>query len=522
MKSPYQKSATEADRSRFFLPVILLLAALLRVPFLSTIPNGLYADEASTGYDAYSILNTYRDQYGEFLPLFARSFGDYVEALYRFLVVPSVGVLGLNEFSVRLPAALIGISTVWILYSLVKALFNAQTARLAALLLAISPWHIQFSRCGFRAILLPLFFCLALLLFLKSLRKPVYIFPSAIAFAVCLYTYSFARVFVPLFMVGLLFMFWRELWKIRKQALLSAILFLCIFVPLFRFWISPEGMARAGISLITDPSSIVLNYVSYFNPWFLFFGGDPNPRHSPLNVGQLHYFELVTVPVGIWGLVREKRKKARILWLWLLLYPIPAALTAPEHALRSLAGAPLFASLSGYGFLILAAFFKRPKAKAAFLTAGALIAAAGLTVYAMIYFLDYPEHGARGWQYGMKEAITTAEESPYRCIIVSDRAFFYPAYIFVLFYTRYAPLEYHRLPPLPKRELWMYTKTPLGRYYTLNISDLVLKKGVCLLMIRPDEMTELEKKGYDWREVHTVRDPYGKEAIRLIEVKGRE
>lgn len=81
----------EAGRNfqRLELAAILLLAALLRVPFLSSVPNGFYSVEASTGYDAYSILQTGKDQYGEFLPLFMRSFGDYVEASYRYVMSPS-------------------------------------------------------------------------------------------------------------------------------------------------------------------------------------------------------------------------------------------------------------------------------------------------------------------------------------------------------------------------------------------------------------------------------------------------
>jgi hypothetical protein len=50
---------------------VILMAALLRVSFLSTVPNGFYCDEASDGYDSYSILKTLHDQNGEFLPLFA-------------------------------------------------------------------------------------------------------------------------------------------------------------------------------------------------------------------------------------------------------------------------------------------------------------------------------------------------------------------------------------------------------------------------------------------------------------------
>ena len=86
-------------RHRLFLFAILLIAGLLGVPFLETLPNGFHADEASIGYDAFSILKTSRDQYGGFLPLFSRSFGDYDEALYRFLTVPFISIFGLNEFA---------------------------------------------------------------------------------------------------------------------------------------------------------------------------------------------------------------------------------------------------------------------------------------------------------------------------------------------------------------------------------------------------------------------------------------
>ncbi len=283
---------------RLGLAAILLLAALLRVPFLSSIPNGFYSDEASTGYDAYSILQTGRDQYGEFLPLLTRSFGDYVEASYRYVAIPFIAVFGLNEFSTRLPSAVAGILTIGALYWLVRICFNTQTALIASLLLAISPWHIQFSRCAVRAILLPLLFCLGLALFVKGLRRSKFIYLSAATFSICLYTYSSARVFLPLFLLGLCLIFRTDLWKIRKAALMSGLLFLAAFVFLFTSWITPEGMARARLTLISDPGKIALNSLSYFSPGFLFLTGDPNLRHSPRGVGQLHYFELITVALG--------------------------------------------------------------------------------------------------------------------------------------------------------------------------------------------------------------------------------
>lgn len=516
-KASVERIRAEGDRVPLF--GIVLLAALLRAPLLSSIPNGFYSDEASTGYDAYSILKTGRDQYGEFLPLFARSFGDYVESLYRFLAAPFVGVLGLNEFATRLPAALAGVLTVWIFYGLVRELSGRGTARAAALLLAISPWHVQFSRCAFRAVLFPLFLCLGLFLFFRGLKRSRDLPLSSLAFAASLYTYSSARVFVPLFLLGLGIIFRRELRAAGRVSLVSGGLFLCVFAPLFQFWTSPEGMARANVSLADGPVSVLLNYLSYFSPSFLFFKGDENLRHSLLNMGQLYHFELIAAPAGVWGAVREGRKAYRMLWLWLFLYPIPAAFTAPSHALRSLVGAPLFALLSGCGLAVLA---DAVRTRRAFAAGGVLIVLASFAVYCKFYFVDYPKYGAHGWVYGMKEAVAFAEGGPYKCVVVSDRPFFYPAYIYVLFYTAYDPAAYQRLKAEPKVNLWQYTEGLLGKYYTLRISDFDLRRGTCLLMLRPDEVAEVARLGYGWREAHTVVDPSGRAAIKLIEVRGRE
>ncbi|MDJ0575704.1 MAG: glycosyltransferase family 39 protein [Xenococcaceae cyanobacterium MO_234.B1] len=292
-----------------YLLIILVIATLLRVLFLGTIPNGFFCDEASNAYDSYSILNTLRDQHGAFLPFFTRSIDDYREALFIYLGIPFIKLFGLNEFSARLPAAFAGILTVLVIYYLVKELFDNKTALIASLLLAISPWHIQFSRIAFRAILIPLLFCLALLFFVKSFQKPQYLPISALIFGVSLYTYASARVFVPLFMLGLVIIFWRHFWSNKQQTIIALILFLLIFIPLLLFWISPEGMARAkGTGVEFDPVIIGKYYLSYFKPQFLFFKGDYIPRHSAAKIGELYYFEIFTV---IWGLISLTILKAQ-------------------------------------------------------------------------------------------------------------------------------------------------------------------------------------------------------------------
>ena len=149
------------------LAATLVLAALARLYRLANIPNGFSPDEASYGYNGYSFLLTGRDRFGNAFPLFADNFGDLISTSYMWLTVPSIWLFGLDEFAVRLPAALAGIVTVFVLYKLGEAVVNRWVGLVAALLLAISPWHIQVSRYAERSQLLPLFFCLGLWLFLR-------------------------------------------------------------------------------------------------------------------------------------------------------------------------------------------------------------------------------------------------------------------------------------------------------------------------------------------------------------------
>src|SRR3989338_1459032 len=137
---------------------ILFLAFILRFYKLGEVPLSLDWDENSNAYNAYSILKTGRDEYGDFLPIANRSFDDYKPPLYMYLNIPTVSVFGLTPFAARLPSAFFGFLTVPLFYFLSKKLLENQkfvdaktTALIAMLLLAISPWHLQFSRVGFEA-----------------------------------------------------------------------------------------------------------------------------------------------------------------------------------------------------------------------------------------------------------------------------------------------------------------------------------------------------------------------------------
>ncbi|HJP32793.1 MAG TPA: glycosyltransferase family 39 protein [Candidatus Latescibacteria bacterium] len=138
------------------LVVACLLAAGLRFYQLGHVPNGFTADEAAHGYNAYSLLVTGADAFGRRLPLYVDNFGDSIEATYIYLIVPVVAALGLTEFAVRLPAAILGLLAVPAIYLVGRQLYGSTVAGIASLLIAASPWAVQVSRYASRAAFVPL------------------------------------------------------------------------------------------------------------------------------------------------------------------------------------------------------------------------------------------------------------------------------------------------------------------------------------------------------------------------------
>src|SRR4030065_1905799 len=97
-------------------------------------------------------------------------------------------MLGLNVWAVRLPAALLGTLAVLILMLLVRDLFGEKKvinplSLWAGFFLAISPWHIHFSRGAWEAGTATVFLLMGVWFFLKALRyRFVYILPSVLFF----------------------------------------------------------------------------------------------------------------------------------------------------------------------------------------------------------------------------------------------------------------------------------------------------------------------------------------------------
>ena len=149
--------------------LFILIGICLRFFQFGDIPTGLHGDEASIGYEAFSLLNTGADRWGYKLPAYFLSWGSGQNTLYGYLSIPFVYLFGLNEFSVRILSGLLGILCVPMAYKFSILVFKSENmARLAAVLYIFDPFLFMTSRWGDEFNIVPFFVLLFLLLLVQS------------------------------------------------------------------------------------------------------------------------------------------------------------------------------------------------------------------------------------------------------------------------------------------------------------------------------------------------------------------
>ena len=139
----------------FHTALALVFGFISRTAFLDLLPGGLNQDEASAGYDAYAIFKYGIDRNGIRYPVHLVAWGSGQNALYSYLYMPFLLALGVNEISLRLPMALAGCISIFLLYRLLLRRFGARTALLGMLFLVVNPWHLMKSRWALESNLFP-------------------------------------------------------------------------------------------------------------------------------------------------------------------------------------------------------------------------------------------------------------------------------------------------------------------------------------------------------------------------------
>ncbi|HEX2033056.1 MAG TPA: glycosyltransferase family 39 protein [Chloroflexota bacterium] len=468
---------------RFVLGSLVLLALVLRVWALDWVPPSLDADEVSIGYNAHSILRTGRDEYGVPWPLSFRAYGEYKRPAYIYAAVPSIAVFGPTPLGVRFPAALAGALSVAVLYAVATLLLRSWRAGLcAALLLTLSPWHLQFTRAAREASLL----VLACLLLAAALLGAWHLRPlagrragllyvgAALAFLLAVYSYPGGLLLAPLLVAALVRAYWGRLRRSSPPWVATAVLIAGLgLIPLGVQFVDGRAQARLGqVSLFNEPglrqlaesrverdrrdgAPWLLNhpwmvglrravdaYLGHFDPTYLFTRGDREWRHHSTDAGQLQLWDIPLLGAGLFVALRHRRRPAmQALVAWLLVAPLPAALAenAP-HAVRSIGMLPAWYLIGAAGVRPLWGWLYRRGYERDWL----LLLGLSFVFYFYMFTRYYPVEHGQSWNSGRLEAYraAAAEVATGRFERVVIPQEIWGDYVYALYATRYDPRAY--------------------------------------------------------------------------------
>jgi len=357
---------------------IFILSIFLRFWDLGTIPPGLYHDVAVNGNDALDAIKS-----GDFKLFYTQNNGR--EGLFINFIAFSFMLFSTSIFSMRLASAIIGILTVWGIYLLTKELFkNRAIALVSMFFLATSFWHLNFSRFGFRAIMVP--FCLVFSFYFlaKALRtQKLYNFIlSGAFFGLGFHTYISFRMAILILIVPLFFAFKNFLkdWKISKNFLeackkkinlkiaawLLAIFFVALPIGIYFLQNPQDFLSRAsGVSVFAQANPIksflgsAVKHLGMFN-----FQGDYNWRHNlagspmlPWPLGILFIIGFILSLKEIILSVKNKNAEEKsnywliVVWFFVMLLPGVLTYEGVPHALRVIGVIPPIYIFSGIGAL---------------------------------------------------------------------------------------------------------------------------------------------------------------------------
>ncbi|MFN2289814.1 MAG: ArnT family glycosyltransferase [Anaerolineae bacterium] len=344
---------------------ITILAACIRLYRIDEIPPGNMYDPAYYGVDALQILA------GERPIFFPTNFGR--EALFSYLVALYIAFFGAAPYAMYVTSALVGTATVPAVYLLVEELFSGENGLLrkyggllAAAVLAVSHWHLHWSRFGVRAVLVPLVSALTFFFLWRGLRTGSrrHMVASGFFLGVGAYTYQAARLFPVLVVLAFLYVAVTR-HKLTRSDLVNlgivSLVALIVFAPLGAYFITHPGsflqrVEQASVvggdqGLADNLKAIGKGVVDTVLSFYV--QGDSVPTTNLPGRPTLNPFLCVLFTLGVVAsLLRIGRARFLFLLTWLVVLMIPAVLsTYGPVAKRAIGTLPAVMALIALGAL---------------------------------------------------------------------------------------------------------------------------------------------------------------------------
>ncbi len=515
-----------------------MLGAFLRLYGLNNNPIGLNVDEVSIGYNAYSILKTGRDEYDKPYPLTFKSLGDFKPPVYIYLTVPSIALFGLNEFSVRFPSAILATLAIPFFYLfLLKFVKDKKYALVGTILLAISPWHLFFSRLASETSVATTLTLVGVFCLLKLFKGGWIWFVTAAIFLVLpMYTYHSERLFIPIFVLLFLLLNRKKLYHQKNKLIIFILLFFVLLIPLGLSLILGQDSTRLQMTLISNDINFtryislssgtplsglygmitnffggggfllffhwIRKYLAYFQPSFLFYNGLDMTATGTYGLGVMYLFEIPFLVMGIYTLFTKEIENKQLIIVWLLLGILPASLTLSERQpFRSMVILPMLVLVSAIGAVEL---FKQVLKMTTFFKARIIFSLFSIFIIFnliqafLIFTIHFPNQRGEYFMEGNKEAVKYILENKdkYKEIVFdpnrgTDGPFVVTVpHLYILFYSKYEPLIYQHDTKREGGEAFGFDKYTIRQVNWIEDGD----KADTLFIATPWHIPEKELK----------------------------
>jgi 4-amino-4-deoxy-L-arabinose transferase-like glycosyltransferase len=350
---------TKNPRRRFQVSLLIVLILVVTAVYVAGVPNnppGFYLDESSIAYNAHTISQTGRDEFGTSWPLYFRAFGEYKNPTYIYLLAALYYLFGPSIFVARLLSVALGLMAALLLGILAKQMTGRRgIGMIVGVTALLTPWFFELSRL----VLEVAFYPLALALFLLALHQSsikvrwslLNIVSLAVTLALLTYSYSIGRLLAPLLAIGLSFFITRE----RLKAIIQTwVVYALTLIPLLVFNKTHPGALLTKFRWATyitpqsTPLKIITEFIQHYatnvSPWNFLFVGDSNAAIHIPGMGSMLLAPALVIAGGIALVLFRHRRDP---WWRLMLYGVvvsivPASLTRDQFPSLRLIALPIF------------------------------------------------------------------------------------------------------------------------------------------------------------------------------------
>lgn len=310
---------------KIFFAVVFFIAIITRLWSFGNAPGGFFCDEAMSAIDAKAIADYGTDHYGMKFPVYFQAWKNGQQSIMMgYLMAPIIKLFGMSKVTVRLPMLIVSIVAAVCLVLWVKDMFGKKTAAIAAVIVAVNPWHFLEGRWALDCYMFPHFFVISLYLMYKGLKgernnKSLYL--SMVFFGFTMYCYGISIYTIPLFLV--IFAIYAVIKKCIsiKEIIICAFIYLlvawpyilCVMVNFFKwntiatpFFTIPrfyETQRQSDILFFAaEPlKQLKLNIKEFYNLLILQNPDSATPAHAIMGFGTLY---ICTLPLAVLGIVK--------------------------------------------------------------------------------------------------------------------------------------------------------------------------------------------------------------------------